>query len=50
MNGLTYSIAAEYSSLGIRCNAIAHGRIDTPLIQEMLSKTRELTGDDGNDR
>ena len=44
VNGLTYSIAAEYSSLGIRCNGIEPGAIDTPLMRAAFDKVSEIAG------
>ena len=32
--GITKSVAAEYGHLGIRCNAICPGLVDTPMIKE----------------
>ena len=46
VNGLTYSIAAEYSSLGIRCNGIIPSIIDTPLSRDLFEKTKEFVGDE----
>ena len=46
VNGLSYSVAAEYSSLGIRCNSIEAGQVDTPLRQAAIEKTREIAGDE----
>ena len=34
--GLTKSIAADYTSKGIRCNAICPGTVDSPSLQERL--------------
>ena len=34
MVGLTKSVAAEYGKLGIRCNAILPGLVDTPMIRD----------------
>jgi 2-keto-3-deoxy-L-fuconate dehydrogenase len=37
--GLTKSVAADYVTLGIRCNAICPGTIDTPSLHERLKAT-----------
>ena len=37
--GLTKSIAADFVSLGIRCNAICPGTVDTPSLQQRLRDT-----------
>ena len=46
VNGLTYSVAAEYSSLGIRCNAIEPPATDTPLVTKMFERIRAIAGDE----
>ena len=35
--GLTKSIAADYVGMGIRCNAIAPGTVDTPSLQDRIN-------------
>jgi 2-keto-3-deoxy-L-fuconate dehydrogenase len=37
--GLTKSLAANYVTHGIRCNAICPGTVDTPSLHERLSAT-----------
>jgi len=37
--GLTKSIAADYVTRGIRCNAICPGTVDTPSLQDRLRAT-----------
>jgi 2-keto-3-deoxy-L-fuconate dehydrogenase len=37
--GLTKSVAADYVTRGIRCNAICPGTVDTPSLHERLSAT-----------
>lgn len=39
--GLTRSIALDYAKLGVRCNCVCPGAIDTP----MLRRSAELSGD-----
>ncbi len=36
INGLTKSVAADYVTQGVRCNAICAGTVDTPSLQERL--------------
>ncbi|HEX4278935.1 MAG TPA: SDR family oxidoreductase [Bryobacteraceae bacterium] len=40
--GLTKSIAADYVSRGIRCNAICPGTVDTPSLHERLRATGDF--------
>ena len=35
--GLTKSVAADYVGMGIRCNAIAPGTVDTPSLQDRIN-------------
>ena len=35
--GLTKSVAADYVAQGIRCNAIAHGTVDTPSLADRIN-------------
>ena len=37
--GLTKSVAADFVTRGIRCNAICPGTVDTPSLHERLSAT-----------
>ena len=37
MIGLTKAIAADYAAVGVRCNAICPGTIDTPSLRERVS-------------
>ena len=46
VNGLTYSVAAEYSSLGIRCNAIEPPGVDTPMAKKIGETIRGIAGDE----
>lgn len=39
INGLTKSVAADYVTQGVRCNAICAGTVDTPSLQERLLAT-----------
>lgn len=38
MHALTRSIAVEYAHLGIRCNCVCPGPVDTPMTQSFLSE------------
>jgi NAD(P)-dependent dehydrogenase (short-subunit alcohol dehydrogenase family) len=42
--GLTRSLAIEYASRGIRCNAVCPGTIDTPLAQEFFDSQPDSVG------
>jgi 2-keto-3-deoxy-L-fuconate dehydrogenase len=42
--GLTKSIAADFVSRGIRCNAICPGTVDTPSLHERLAATGDYAG------
>ncbi len=37
MIGLTKSIAADFVSDGVRCNAVCPGTVDTPSLQDRLN-------------
>ena len=39
--GLTKSVAADFATRGIRCNAICPGTVDTPSLRERLSATSD---------
>jgi 2-keto-3-deoxy-L-fuconate dehydrogenase len=41
---MTKSIAADYVSQGIRCNAICPGTVDTPSLQQRLHDTGDYDG------
>lgn len=40
--GLTKSVAADYVTQGIRCNAICPGTVDTPSLRERLAATGDF--------
>src|SRR5882762_472240 len=42
--GLTKSIAADFITKGIRCNAICPGTVDTPSLHERLAATGDYAG------
>jgi 2-keto-3-deoxy-L-fuconate dehydrogenase len=42
--GLTKSIAADYVTQGIRCNAICPGTVDTPSLRQRLHDTGDFDG------
>src|SRR3546814_19909162 len=42
--GLTKSVAADYVTQGIRCNAICPGTIETPSLHERLRATGDFDG------
>ena len=44
--GLTKSLAADYSTQGIRCNAICPATIDTPSLHQRISEQAAKSGQD----
>src|SRR5476649_326516 len=42
--GLTKSVAADFVTSGIRCNAICPGTVDTPSLQQRLEATGDYEG------
>jgi 2-keto-3-deoxy-L-fuconate dehydrogenase len=42
--GLTKSVAADFTTKGIRCNAICPGTVETPSLQERLRATGDYQG------
>lgn len=42
--GLTKSVAADYLSFGIRCNAVCPGTVDSPSLRERISELSETLG------
>ena len=42
--GMTKSVAADFVSQGIRCNAICPGTVDTPSLHDRLRSTGDYTG------
>ena len=41
--GLTKSVAADYVNLGIRCNAICPGTVDTPSLDKRIEVQAQAT-------
>ena len=50
VNGLTYSVAAEYSSLGIRCNAIEPPGVTTPMAKKILETIAGIVGGENTEK
>ncbi len=44
MIGLTKSLAADFVTSGIRCNAICPGTVDTPSLHQRLRATGDYEG------
>lgn len=44
VNALTWSIALEFASKGVRCNAVAPGLIHTPLVTGMIEQQAAAHG------
>ena len=44
--GITKSIAADFITKGIRCNAICPGTVESPSLEDRLRATGEIEADD----
>jgi NAD(P)-dependent dehydrogenase (short-subunit alcohol dehydrogenase family) len=48
MVGLTRSAALEMAGLGVRCNSVLLGAVDTPMLRDGLSRREHKEGAEGN--